>query len=455
MEFFKKIDELVSGIPDVVIFFVGTMVCYPLSRWVFPHVKSKNVAAWIHIFFGSTLALLITRADIIIILASIVLGYGALYIPSAFYGTIVAFVILFGGHLIMALRPTAWALDFTGLTMVLFQKIMSLCYNLEDGRKLKEKKELKRKRWENVAIFETPSFLHFFAYAITPYGSFSNPFIEYKLFDFMLNRGNYDGNKISKEEHKFALFRFVCSFLWSGAVLFIMDHITYDTFFTGFYAQMPVIIRMFLIPVISGCLALRYFPGWWLVEAGFYEIGLGSCGFVKFDEFSNLSMYIVCQSRTADEWMRTWNHTTHLFWKNYLFTRMLNAGFSAVSANYAVFFFSMAWHGIRPVYYLILPEVYLYLAVDKMWNSVFPQYEDSPWYVVVFHQAWTVITMLYVTSTWYFPWTYQFIEIRKTVYFLPTILSIVLLISLYIIKAFKKTPMKDPNGKPIWKSKFD
>lgn len=465
---FDKVDAIFGGIPDVVIFFVGTMFCYPMAKFVFPYIKNPNVSALIHIILGMTLALTLFNRDIIIVLVSIILGYGALYIPQAFYGSIVAFIILYGGHIIMAFRPCDWRLDFTGLTMILFQKIMSLCYNLEDGRKLAAGEKFRRKRWEDVAIMKIPSFLHFFAYAITPFGSFSNPFIEYKLFDYMLNRGKLDNSKVTPEDHKFALFRYIGSILWTGAVLFFMNHITYDTYFSSWYLACPYFIRMILTSCFSLCLCSRYFPGWWLVEAGYYEMGLGSAGIVKDDEISNLSLWIVCQSQTCDEWMRTWNHTTHLFWKNYLFTRMLNtknaAGkqvFNSVHANFAVFICSMTWHGLRPVYYLLLPEAFYIMNTDKFWNSVLPQYQDQPWYISAIHNFWVVLTMSYCTSTWYFPWAEQFFAIRKTSLFLPAIINTFILISLKVYQMKKRKEPKPAEGgkaeetRPIRKCKYD
>jgi hypothetical protein len=65
--------------------------------------------------------------------------------------------------------------------MVVVQKVWSLAFNLQDGRKLNNGEKLIRSRWEAVAITETPSLLTFRAFALTPLGSFSGPFFEFKL----------------------------------------------------------------------------------------------------------------------------------------------------------------------------------------------------------------------------------------------------------------------------------
>ena len=109
----------------------------------------------------------------------------------------------------------------------------------------------------------------------------------------------------------------------------------------------------------------RYYPGWQAMEAGYVAAGLNQSKYVLPEEISNLSFFYVIQSPTSQEWMRRWNHTTHLFWKNYLFTRILASDFSKYNispglkhqlADNVTFAFSAFWHGFRPVYYLMLPE---------------------------------------------------------------------------------------------------
>lgn len=445
IESLNRFNEFIDSLPTVIVFFAASSLLFPLARFVFPHIKSVNVQASIHLIFGLILAFLLFEGDILYCLAMGVLTYiGIRFCTVALSNTISAISLLII-YIIVMLRPINWALDMTGLTMVMFQKAVSLSFNLADGRERKSGKKLVRAAWDDLAVDECPSLFIYFAYVFTPYGSFSNPFLEYKPFIYILNSGNRKANNIHSEDHKFATFRYFGAFLWAGFAYITMELISWDTTYnSNWYHSSPIVIRPFICAILTTIQASRYFPAWWMVESGLYGFGLGHSGIgsIEFDHYSSLSMWDTLTSPTTNEWMRRWNHTTHLFWKNYLFTRLLHSGYGKGFANTMVFICSMLWHGLKFNFLGALPEAFLCMRADDFWNKKFPQTKETPFYLRALHNLWVFTSMMYCTSCWYFPDFANFMYVRKSALFLPDIVA-VLIIIICLILPKKKTEKVD------------
>ena len=425
-------------IPATVVFFILTALLYPLTRFVLPRIRSVTAQALFHFIYGAGMSAILFGTDIFFCLFMAVACYFSIVFLPIRATILVAVVLLALSHLITMIRPEDWALDMTGLAMVMFQKCVSLAFNVHDGRRLARGEKLPRERWAAVSVPEPPSLLVWLAYAFTPYGCISNPFIEFKPWEVALHRGERPASAVTERDHKLALFRYLGAFGWALFAQTSIEFVTYEsTYASEWFAKVPWFLRCFAVVPFTTCLASRYFAGWWLVEAGFAEFGLTSAGVVGEDEISNLSMLEVMKSPTCDEWMRRWNHTTHLFWKNYLFTRMLNLNYSAGSASTAVFVCSMLWHGFRPVYLMNLPEAFLMMKADKFWNSKFPQRPDTP-VLNALHHLMVVWGMMYVTSSWYFPWLEQFFKVRKMVCFGAPIAYFIVAVIVAILPGKKK-----------------
>lgn len=425
-------------IPTTVVFFILTALLYPITRFILPKIRSVNAQALFHFVYGAGMSTILFGTDIFYCLFMAGTCYACLLYCSVRVTLAVAVALLALSHLIAMIRPEDWALDMTGLAMVMFQKCVSLAFNIHDGRRMAAGEKLKRKRWESVAVPEPPSLLVWLAYAFTPYGCISNPFIEFKPWEVALHCGERPASAVPERDHALARFRFFGAFLWAAFAQTSMEIVTYETTYASkWFEQVPWFLRAIAVIPITTCLASRYFAGWWLVEAGFAEFGLPSAGIIGEDEISNLSMLEVLKSPTCDEWMRRWNHTTHLFWKNYLFTRMLNIGYSAGAANTMVFVCSMLWHGFRPVYLLNLPEAFLMMKADKFWNAKFPQRPDTP-IMNAFHHFMVIWGMMYSTSSWYFPWIKQFLRVRVMVCFGAPIAYFVIAVIVALLPSQKK-----------------
>ena len=228
---------------------------------------------------------------------------------------------------------------------------------------------------------------------------------------------------------------FFGAFVWAGISYVAMDVITWDTTYgADWYKRSPVIIRPFICAILQTILVTRYYPAWWMVESGLYEFGLGHSGIgsLEFDHFSNMSLFETMFSPTSNEFMRRWNHTTHLFWKNYLFTRLLDAGYGKQFSNMMVFFCSMLWHGFKFTFLGVLPEAFLTMKADELWNKKFPQTSETSVFVLALHHLYVFTSIMYFMSSWYYPDFAHFIYIRKSVWLLPDIVAVLIIVLVMI-----------------------
>ena len=426
--------SIFSKIPVVIVFFISITPIYPLARWFFPHIKNKNTAALLHFLYGVLVCIILFDYDTIYaVMMGIVSYYLTKYFSTAI-PIIEAACFMYFTHILIYIRGDDWALDITCITMIMFQKIVAFAFNFKDGKTIQASKDKTsgRARWDTVAIFEMPSLLCYLSYLFTPYGSFSGPFFEYKLFEVILNRGNRKPEEITEADHKLGFTRFIGCFGWAFSTYALLLFYSYETYQSEWYLKLPLLLRMLMLNLLTMFSSIRYFPAWWHAEAGIFEFGIGSAGIVPLDELTNLSLYDVATSTTVDEFIRRWNHTTHIFWKNYLFTRLLHAGVNKVIASYAVFILSMVWHGLKFIYLGMLPETFIVNFADQLLHKLLPITQTSPKWITWFHIWWTDFTMFYTTSTWYFPHFNEYLYVRSTVYFLPTVISIIIIIVLNI-----------------------
>lgn len=409
---------------------------YPMARFVFPLIKNKYISAIIHIIYGEFLSFVLFGVkDSVIMIVFILASYFLLFLDPIKAG-IIGFAMTMATHIYIYLQGVSWALDITGLSMVCFQKLYSLSWNLKDAQDIRDKKEV-RKRMAQLAVDKRPDIIIYYAYLITPYGGFTNPFIEFKTFDYMINRGNRT-EPLTAEDKYLSLKRFIQAYVLSGFVAVTMPYIKWENYESEWFLNLNVVFKVFAIGILTSMTVVRYFCSWWVVESGYYGFGLASSnifGNVK-DEVSNLSLFEVLDSRSCQDWMRRWNHTTHLFFKNYIYARLLGAGYSPTVGNLAVFIGSSAWHGCRPVYFIILPEAYIIMQVDRIFCRKFPA-KNLFW--IIIHDLFTSLSMLYSTSTWFYPWLGEFLHIRKSVYCFPTVFSI----CLYFVLKFIPSPKKE------------
>ena len=433
----QTIVNMILPLWSALVFLLGCWALLPLGLWFFPRLKSPDTAAMFHALFGLIFCILLYKWDTLILLAGIVIGYFSITLPPL-YGSVIGFSMSSFSHVLYAIRNRGWAIDISGNFMCLFQKVTSLAFNLDDGRKKKNGQEIRRKRWVDVALDEKPSFIRFVAYCLTPFGSFGNPFIEYKVFEYALHAG--ERGPISPEEKKLALNRYLWSFVYAIFNLFAMTYIGESVYDSPFYVNAFLPVKIGIIVVCQLIQLSRYFTTWYTVEAGYIALGLNNNEFVPADELQNCQFSFVIQSPSCQEWMRRWNHTTHLFWKNYLYTRLLSIGWGQFFADMSVFAVSSAWHGFRPVFYLMIPETVAIMNADKKLITKFPLDEKSSQLKKLLYNAWTLIMMTYASSTFFYPSASRFLSLRNSIYWTPLIFAVIVFVAASLAPRKKPVP---------------
>lgn len=431
------IDSLISLVStNTAIFYFCCLTLYPLSRYVLPKIKSRDHAAILHLILGIAESFILFGKDTLIGFIVCLLPYLALRKTNTKIAFIVNIICLFSSQFYISFLGNDWALDITCHTMIVFIKIWAFICSIKDGKDKSEGKTLKREQWNLMAIEKMPSLTYYLSYLYTPYGSFSNPFIDYNLFIYLLDTGKRDHSKLPEKDQKRAWMRYICSFPYAIIISYFMSVITYDCYLSDWYLGLPIPLRIIASMILTILTSARYFACWFAIEAGFYEAGLGSSGLIDFYGISNLNFIDTLTSGSVAEWLRRWNHTTHLFWKNNLFTRLLNAGYGHNFASFAVLASSLLWHGFKANYFLVLPELFVISQCDALWDKLITP--NTSKFIKYLKMFYVLVSMLYTTSSWYYPSTQQFIYVRKTLGFVPFILNIVVGIICYIMLIQRK-----------------
>jgi hypothetical protein len=432
------------------------MILWPVSLFVFPRLKSRRAAAIVHLVYGIIMCYFMFQTRIFFAIATAVIGY--LFLNSRpLYTFILAAIMNSMTHIYHLIHTSnQWSMEVTGTCIVIFQKIVSVSFNLDDGRRLKNGEKLSHRHFAPYSLDKKPSFLEWMAYCLTPYGGSTGPFIEFKMFELTLTGHERGFIKSDSKDRKMAIYRYLGSIGWAILTVIGYKYAKFSVYYSEQYLNANVFIRIAILIGITIMQAIKYYSVWWAVEASYFEFGFMSSPLSDGKDdfcFSNLSFKRVLESMNTGVWMQRWNHAAHLFWKHYLFCRILGSKVDFgrfekhryTIAHNAVFVASSAWHGFKPVYYLILPELLIAMRADKIINKKWPVTKDSSFFNVLFHRFFTIFSMLTATCTWWYSTFEVFVYVRNTVYWIPQIFSLLVLIIASIAPASKpkKTGAKE------------
>jgi hypothetical protein len=402
------------------IFTIACWFLFPIALYIFPRVKSRWVAAWLHLSLGLLLCFALFGRETVLLLLAVLVGYLVIPISPTVAG-IAAWAMTFAANAAFAFRSGGWAMDISGNVMCLMQKIIATSFNLDDSRRQREENHLKR--WDDVALAARPPVLEWFAYCLTPYGSFANPFLEFKLFSFVLDCGSRP--PVSEREQGLAFSQFRWSFVHAAVQLWAWKRVCEDVYDADLYVRSSLLSRLMLMMAFTHVQIGRYFPPWYCVEACFYIFGLMNNEIIPPDECFNLPWSYALSALSVQEYLRRWNHTTHLFWKNYWYTRMRARGWSRVVSDACTKFASAAWHGFRPTFYWMLPETIFIVNTDRMLTTAFPLEAGGPFWKRALYSGWTLLLVSHIACTFYYPSTATYFRVRNSFYWIPEIVTIV------------------------------
>ncbi|KAH0791972.1 MBOAT family protein [Histomonas meleagridis] len=317
----------------------------------------------------------------------------------------------------------SWDFEVTAIVMILFNRIVITTFNLYDGRQIKEGKTIKREFAKRLALEKKPSLIDWFAYCLTPMGGNSGPAFEFKIFDYILTVGNRPKISANSKSRKYSIERFFSSIFWSIFNLLFMSKFQISFYSQPWFLRQNVFIRFLLSIICTIGQLCRYYPAWHPVESAIYETGVCETPLVEdFYDCSNMGLIQLLKTPSVGAWLQVWNHTSHIFFKRYLFYQLKDNGFSYTFSHHSVFVVSALWHGFDPVYLMLLPEVVSSSVADQLIQKYFQPNSSSKISFALYH-FWKIASMSNATSTFWYRTFDSFFFVRKSIGYLGTIMS--------------------------------
>ena len=302
-----------------------------------------------------------------------------------------------------------------------------------------------------------PSLLNWFAYMFTPFGGISGPIFEYKLFEYILDIGNRKPIESSSRSRKTAKSRWLEALFWGTFNYFFFSKVQISFYSQPFYVNANWFVKLILMLACTCGQACKYFPAWSPVEAGIYETGVAECDLIEdYYDVSNLTILDLLKSESIGIWLQRWNHSSHIFFKHYVFYPLLDGGYGYAIAHHSVFIASAIWHGFDPVYYLLLPEMICSTVADNIILRYCPFNEMPFWGKLVYH-FWVILAMFNSTSTFWYRTSEAFFFVRRSNNYIGTIITVAVFVFCEILTLVKRPPKrikKDGNEKKVIKDEI-
>jgi hypothetical protein len=402
------------------VLFIFILPLYPLTRFVLPRLKSRRMMLYFNLASGLGLNLLLFRSRALFAIMTSVIGYFALewtplYTMTLMFG-LNAYTHLW--HFLNVER--VWSMEVTGSCMMMLQRVISLCYNIHDGRVLKSQGKCPHDRFATFSVANKPSPLEFFAYCFSPFGAITGPFIEFRCFDYLCDLPSRVPIAPDSPDRRRANLYFAGSIAHAAGAIAFGKYFTYESSYgSSFYLASPWFVRLFLMTGISLFHAAKYYVMWYAVQAALLECGLNASGFSREEDFSNVTVLYFLESKTINDWGQRWNHSAHVFLRNYLYVRFLDVGGNRNVGKMLVFVCSAFWHGFKPPYYLVLIEMFYFGFGDTILLKRWPIAKDEPLWKEMIRHVYVAVCMFSSASAWWFGTWEAFRDIHASHYWAP------------------------------------
>ncbi|KAK8838035.1 Lysophospholipid acyltransferase 1 [Tritrichomonas musculus] len=360
---------------------------YPLARWILPHIKTRNNSIIFHITFGFLSCVLLYKTGLISALVMLTIGYYILD-NNPYIVLLISFSMNFLTQLLQLYFPNHPRV--CSFSKMIFFKIVATSFNLYDGKKLKTKDDEFTKRQKITYLTQKPTLYEWLAYCFTPFGAVSLSFYEFRLFNIILEIGS-PKRQLSKESQTKAFKCLQQSFL-HFTVYFGFRHLFSLKFYKSeFFLSLNVIVRIFLVLFLGVIIYSRFFMQWKAVDAGLYEAGFLDSGIIEEDEFNSLSLFNLLSKSSTKEFSKAFNHTTNLFWSNYLKSRAPESGISQSAYDMASFFLKPFLRGPYGGYLLGAFERKLFVSAESYIQFLAPKYTSNFfWAEYIFTQVFMI-----------------------------------------------------------------
>lgn len=346
---------------------------YPVARYILPHIKNYQQALIFHLTVGFSACVLLFPKRIFYVLLNVSFSYFILD-SNPYSVLLVAFLVNMLFHLNQLLFPGSPKV--TNLTTIIFLKVISTSFNIEDARRSKMKDDKLTEREKIYQLNQKPSFFEWCAYCFTPFGAISTPIYEFRLFRHLLNLGLHP-ERVTEQSRQRAINSIKRSFI-HGSIYFMFRHLLSIRFYqSDFFNSCPLFLRIIFYLFLSIIFLSKHFMMWGAVESGYHQAGIGDAENIVNSDFSNETMIHLLTRTNISAWRQSWDHNFQMFWSYYIKSRIIKIGLGNTLEQIIFIFGKPLYKGFYGGSILGGVEVTIYAKIGKMAESIFRKYTTS------------------------------------------------------------------------------
>ncbi|KAL0324346.1 UNVERIFIED_CONTAM: Lysophospholipid acyltransferase 1 [Sesamum calycinum] len=341
----------------------------------------------------------------------------------------------------------AWkegGIDATGALMVITLKIISSAINYNDG--LLKEEDLREAQKKN-RLLKLPSLLEYFGYCLCCGSHFAGPVYEMKDYlEWTERKGIWQPTEKGLTPSPYwATFRaLVQAALCMGLYLYLVPHFPLSRFTEPVYQEYGFWKRL-SYQYMSGFTARwKYYFIWSISEASIIISGLGFSGWTdsnppkpRWDRAKNVDILGVELAKSAVQIPLVWNIQVSTWLRHYVYERLIQKGkkpgFFQLLATQTV---SAVWHGLYPGYIIFFVQSATMIAGSRV---LYRWQQASPTSLVkrlfdLLNFAYTLLVLNYSSVGFMVLSLHETLTAYGSVYYIGTILPIVLILLGKIIK---------------------
>ncbi|RVW16242.1 hypothetical protein VitviT2T_002065 [Vitis vinifera] len=390
-------------------------------------------------------------------LVPMLLGYAAMLLCRRRCGVITFFLgfgYLIGCH-VYYMSGDAWkegGIDATGALMVLTLKVISCAMNYNDGL-LKE--DGLREAQKKNRLLKLPSLIEYFGYCLCCGSHFAGPVYEIKDYlEWTERKGIWAKSEKGPPPSPYGatIRALIQAAFCMGLYVYLVPHFPLTIFTDPVYQEWGFWKRLGYQYMCGFTARWKYYFIWSISEAAVIISGLGFSGWTessppkpKWDRAKNVDILGVELAKSAVTLPLVWNIQVSTWLRYYVYERLIQngkkPGFLQLLATQTV---SAVWHGLYPGYIIFFVQSALMIAGSRVlyrWqqatsNALFKKM------VVFINFAYTLLVLNYSCVGFMVLSLHETLASYGSVYYIGTILPIVLVLLGYIIKPAKPVRSK-------------
>lgn len=392
-------------------------------------------------------------------LVPMLLGYASMVLYRRRCGIITFFLgfgYLIGCH-VYYMSGDAWkegGIDATGALMVLTLKVISCAINYNDG--LLKEEDLREAQKKNRLV-KLPSLIEYFGYCLCNGSLFAGPVYETKDYlDWTEGKGIWSKSEkgLSPSPYGATIRALLQAAVCMGLYLYLVPHFPLSRFTDEIYQGWGFWKRLGYQYMSGFTARWKYYFIWSISEASIIISGLGFSGWTdssppkaRWDRAKNVDILGVELAKSSVELPLVWNIQVSTWLRHYVYDRLVQKGkkpgFFQLLATQTV---SAVWHGLYPGYIIFFVQSALMIAGSRViyrWQqSVSPKLALVKKILVLMNFAYTLLVLNYSCVGFIVLSLHETLDSYGSVYYVGTILPIVLILLGYIIKPAKSAKPK-------------